>query len=127
MKQTSASGTLKVGKIAANGYGYSISNWNSPNNGRDSSFSSNLEALGLWGSTLVLRLSGLNDLSLYPNFCKLYVNDELVFIGKKGYNAGEFFAYNAYPSENSYDIKEIFSESKIGISYNVQIDFFDTL
>ncbi|WP_392562213.1 hypothetical protein RHO12_01635 [Orbus sturtevantii] len=131
MKQTSTSGTLKVGKIAHQGYGYSSWNWDSPNNGKNSSFSSNLEtleALGVWAGSLVLRFSGLDDLPLYPDFCKLYIDDELIYVGKKGYTAGGgFFEYSAYPSASSYDLTEFFSESKIGTSYNIHLEFFDAL
>lgn len=127
-KVTNISGVLRVGKIAYDGYGFSKNNWNSLNNGKNSSFSSPvLDTLGYWADTLVIRFTGVNALSSYPKFCKLYIDGSLSYVGKKFCKVGADWIGYTCKSPEECSAKAVFSKRNVGLIYKIKLEFYDEL
>ncbi|WP_392564038.1 hypothetical protein RHO13_12800 [Orbus wheelerorum] len=120
-------GNLKVGQISYLMYGYS--NLNYQYDDKTSSFSNELTFFGVYDNLLQIGLNSIKDTSLYPNFCKVYVNDELIHIGWKMAASLDYSTvyYGRYDSTIPARLDEFFHESKAGVSYDIKIEFFDTL
>lgn len=128
------SGILTVGTIAFDGYGFTVRPkdwWNHGDSQFDITASngvSSVEELSSWAKALNIAYNNKTALDDYPKHCKLYVDNELVYIGDRFYMdtmaAIKTVTYTRSPGWDKPD-NYILNKKNLHKALNVTLELYD--
>lgn len=124
-------GKLTVGEIHEDSYGYDIANKGYAESDFTCEFIPHkiMGTLGCWSryGLLYFHFWSHNEPAKYPQFLKLYVDDELAFVGEFSW----YFMYRGFEYESvppgKYSAKTIFCKKNEGKTFKIRLEFYDEL
>lgn len=125
-------GKLTVGEIDSDSYGYDIANKIYAESDYSCEFiphkiMGSLAAWSGWRESLYFHFWSHNEPAKYPQFLKLYVDNELAFVGEfTEYFHYKCFEYASVPP-GKYSTKTLFCKENEGKSFKIRLEFYDEL
>lgn len=133
VKVASVSGLLTMGTIAFLGYGFTVRP-KDHHNLRDCQFDitmadgiSSVEELSGWAGALTIAYNKVVDRNSYPKHCKLYVENELVYVADRfSLTSLKSISYTKAANwDKEYD--QFFNVGNLHKTFNVTLELYDEL